>query len=222
MGNKPFEEKFTVHVISSASMEIFVENTLAKLTKFFNDEIQISGDGRVALIKIIFRTTIQQVVNEYLLAFSLKGYEDSQRISPDANVISWPYIGEKFSFMAGNFDTVAQLLFTIKRTVGLHKFLFCEIESTEKYEIRFGKNEGITFPSEEKNSVVGFANFPGKHGVHIGYKRNTATSNKLMKSDEKKAYHAEFPCDLWAEKHIIFIYTNIIEYQYVGDVKVPL
>ena len=145
MGSKRFEDEFTVHVISSASMEIFDQNTLASFRNFFNDEIQLSGDWRVALSGIIFPTKIQHVVNGDLIAYSLKGYEDSKRISSDANVISRPYSGEKFSFMTGNFETVAQLLFTIKRTVGLPNFSFREIKSTGKYEILFGKNEGITF-----------------------------------------------------------------------------
>ena len=46
--------------------------------------------------------------------------------------------------------------------------------------------------------------------------------NRLMKSDDTKAYYGEFPADLCAGKHLIFIYANIIEYQYVGDTKAPL
>ena len=69
---------------------------------------------------------------------------------------------------------------------------------------------------------MGFTGIPDEHGVHIGYKMNTATSNKLTKSDETKAYYGEFPADMCAGKHLIFIYTNIIEYQYVGDAKAPL
>ena len=164
-------------------MEIFDQNTLASFRNFFNDEIQLSGDWRVALSKIIYPTKTQHVVNGDLIAYSLKGYEESQRISSDANVISRPYSGEKFSFMTGNLDTVAQLLFTFKRTVSLPNFSFREIKSTGKYQILFGKNEGINFPSEEIPSIVGFGGIPDTHGVNIGYKMNTATSNKLMKSD---------------------------------------
>ena len=69
---------------------------------------------------------------------------------------------------------------------------------------------------------MGFTGIPDKHGVHNRYKMNTATSNKSMKSDETKAYYGEFPADLCAGKHLIFIYTNIIEYQYVEDAKAPL
>ena len=43
-----------------------------------------------------------------------------------------------------------------------------------------------------------------------------------MKSDETKLLFGEFPADLCAGKHLIFIYTNVIRYQYVGDAKAPL
>ena len=222
MSRNRFDDEFTVHVISSASMQIFGSNTLASFRNFFNDEIQLSGDWRVALSEIIFPTKIEHVVNGELIAYSLKGYEDSQKISSDASVISRPYNGEKLSFMTGNFDNINQLLATIKRTVGLPNFSFREIKSTGKYEIIFGKYEGITFPSEEIPSIVGFTGIPDGRGVHIGCKMDSVTSNRLMKSDETKAYFGEFPADLCAGKHLIFIYTNIIEYQYVGDAKALL
>ena len=93
----------------------------------------------MALTEIIFPTKNEHVVNGDLIAYSLKGYQDSQKLSSDANVISRPYNGEKLSFMAGNFDNVNQLLGTIKRRFGLPNFSFREIKSTGKYEIIFGK-----------------------------------------------------------------------------------
>ena len=115
--------------------------------------------------------------------------------------------------MTGNFDNANQFLGTIKRTVGLPSFSFREIKSTGKYEIVFCIYEEITFPSEEIPSIVGFTRIPDGRGVHIGYKMGTVTSNKLMKSDETKAYFGELPADLCAGKHLILIYTNVIEYQ---------
>ena len=162
-------------------MQIFGSNTLASFRNFFNDEIQLSGDWRVALSEIIFPTKIEHVVNGVLIAYSLTGYEDSQKLSSDANVISRPYNGEKLCLMTGNFDNVNQILGTIKRTVGLPNFSFREIKISGKYEIIFGKYEGITFPSEEIPSIVGFTGIPDGRGVQIGYKMGTATSDKLMK-----------------------------------------
>ena len=70
--------------------------------------------------------------------------------------------------MTGTYDTVAQLLATIKRTVRLSNFSFREIKSSEKYEIIYGKYEGITLPSEAIPSKIGFKGIPDGYGIHIG------------------------------------------------------
>ena len=143
MGSKRFEDEFTVHVISSASMGIFDQNTLASFRNFFNDEIQLSDGWRVAVSETIFPIKIQPVVNGDLITNSLRGYEDSQRISSDANVNSQPKGGEKFSFMTGNFDTVAQLLFIIKRTVDYQIFRFAKsrvLENTKYFLVKMRKS----------------------------------------------------------------------------------
>ena len=70
-------------------------------------------------------------------------------------------------------------------------------------------------------SIIGFKGVFDGRGTHIGYKTGT-TANKLMKKDDTKAFTGDFPADLCAGKRLIFIYTNIIEYQYVGDAKAPL
>ena len=45
------------------------------------------------------------------------------------------------------------------------------------------------------------------------------TAVKLMKSDDTKAYYVELPADPLAGKHLIFVYSNIFEYQYLDDAK---
>ena len=111
--------------------------------------------------------------------------------------------------MLGTFDTVPKLLATIKRTVGLPNFSFTEIKSSGKFEIVFGKCEGITFPSDEIPSIIGFKGVPDGRRTHIGYKMDR-TANKLMKKDDTKAFMGDFPGDLRAWKHLIFMYTNIL------------
>ena len=89
--------------------------------------------------------------------------------------------------MPGTFDTVSQLLATIKTTVGLPNFSFREVKSSGKFEIVFGKYEGITFPSDEIPSIIGFKGVPDGRGTHIGCKMDT-TANKLMKKDDTRAF----------------------------------
>ena len=72
--------------------------------------------------EIIFPTKIEHITNGVLTRYSLNGLEDHQRSSSGANVISRPYNGERLAFMPGTFDTVLQLLATIKITVGLPNF----------------------------------------------------------------------------------------------------
>ena len=202
-------------------MQIFKSKSLASFRNFFNDEIQLSGDWRVALSETIFPTKIENVVEGEFIAFSLKEYEEATKKAAEANVISRPYNGSKLGFIPGKFDNINQLLALIKRTVGLPHFSFSEIRNSGKYEVLFEKHEGITFLSKEIPSILGFKAVPDGNGIHIGYKINS-TADKLMKSDEMKAYFGELPADLLAGKHLIFVYANIIEYQYVVDAKAPL
>ena len=221
MARNQFEDEFTVHVISSASMQIFKSNTLASFRNFLNYEIHISGDWSVALSEIIFPTKFENVVEGEFIAFSLKEYEEATKKAAEANVISRPYKGSKLGFIPGTFDNVNQLLALNERTAGVPHFSFREIRNSGKYEILFGKLELITFLSKEIPSILGFEGVPDGNGILIGYKMNT-TAEKLMKSDETEAYYGELPADLLAGKHLIFVYANIIEYQYVRDAKAHL
>ena len=47
-------------------------------------------------------------------------------------------------------------------------------------------------------------------------------ANRIMKNYYTKAKYGDISADLCAGKHIIFIYTNINEYQYVGETEVLL
>ena len=47
-------DEFTIHLVSSASMNIFPDNTLAKFKNFLSQEINLEDDWRVAISEIIF------------------------------------------------------------------------------------------------------------------------------------------------------------------------
>ena len=96
-----------------------------------------------------------------------------------------------------------------------------KLKSSGKFEIVFGIYEGITFPSDEIPSIIGFKGVPDGRGTHMGYKMDTI-ANKLMQKEDTKAFMGDFSADLCAGKHLIFIYTNIIDHQYVGNAKAPL
>ena len=137
-------------------MEIFDSNPLSSFRNFFNDEIQLAGDWRVALSEIIFPTKIEHFVNGDMVVYSLKGYEDSQKRATEANVISCPYNGEKLSIMTGTYNSVVDILTTIKRNVGLPNFSFSEIKKTGKFEILMGKMKKLLFPVKKFPALLVF------------------------------------------------------------------
>ena len=85
----------------------------------------------------------------------------------------------------------------------------------------FGKNEGITLPDNEIPSILGFNSIHDGSGYHIGYKMLDTFENLTM-ADDERTFAGDYPFDLSAGKQLIFIYVNIIVYQYVGDTKAPI
>ena len=62
-------DEFTVHLISTASMYYFQDNTLASFGSFCSEEIALDGDWRVALSERIFPTKLNNVTDEELTYF---------------------------------------------------------------------------------------------------------------------------------------------------------
>ena len=56
-------DEFVVYMISTASMDIFSDNTMAAFTNRFSEPLNLSGDLRVALTEIAFPTAIKNVTD---------------------------------------------------------------------------------------------------------------------------------------------------------------
>ena len=113
--------EFTVHFVSSASTNIFPQNTLSFLKNYFNEEINLEGDWRVALSEIIFPAKINQVNKRDLKIFSsgsLKFYEKS--IPFDA--VSRPYGGKRAIIRTDFYENRDHLLRSIKTATRLPHF----------------------------------------------------------------------------------------------------
>ena len=61
---KTANDEFTVHLISTASIDYFPDNTSASFRKLCKEEIALDGDWRVALSEIIFQTKLNNVTDE--------------------------------------------------------------------------------------------------------------------------------------------------------------
>ena len=213
--------EFTIHLVSSASMDIFPENALANFKNFFNEEISLQGDWRVALSEIIFPSRINQVNNTRIIKYSSEGNKNNQRSIP-SGAVSKPYKGETVLINTGSYENLEHLIKAIKTATGLTKVSHQYIKITGVLVLFFGKNEGITFPDEEIPSILGFEGIKDGSGTHVGYKMIDSFDNLALGDGEAKAFVADYPIDLLEGKQLIFVYSNIIEYQHIGDPKAPL
>ena len=177
--------EFTVHLVSSASMIIFPQSTLSSFTNYFNEEINLEGDWRVALNEIIFPPEINQVNKSDLKIFSSEGLKFNEKSIP-FEAVSRPYGGERATIGIGSYENRDHILRSLKTASGLPHFDYQFNKINGVSILFFGKNEGITFPDNEIPSILGFEGIHDGLGYHIGYKMLDTFENLTMADDEEK------------------------------------
>ena len=221
-------DEFTVNLISSASMNIFPNNTLASFRNFFSEALILQGDWRVALTEIIFPAQIANVTTKDITVYTTRGYERTVA-SRESGVISkddfarYPYLGEHVKLTTGVYEDISEILDEIKQKGNMVNFEYEPEKKSGKLELRFGKHVGITFPDPEIPSILGFIGVKDIRtgGVHLGWKMNKVVDANL---DSKKlqSFKSDYASDLSAGSQLMFVYVDIIGYQVLGDTKAPL
>ena len=161
--------EFTVHLVSSASRNIFPQNTLSSFKNYFNEEIKLEGDWRVALSEIIFTARINPVNKSDLKIFSSEGLKFYEKSIP-FDAVSRPYEGQRAIIGFGSYENREHLLRSLKTASGLPHFYYQFNKINGVLFLFSGKNEGITFPDNENPSILGFNGIHDGPGYHIGYK----------------------------------------------------
>ena len=202
-------------------MNVFPQNILSSFKNYFNEEINLEGDWRVALSEIVFPEKINQVNESDLKIFSHEGLKFYEKSIP-LDAVSRSYEGERAIIRTGSYENRDHILRSLKTATGLPRFDYQFNEINRVLFLFFGKNEGITFPDNEVPSILGFNGTHNGSGFHIGYKMLDTFEILTMAEDEEKTFVGDCLFDLSAGKQLIFIYVNISEYHYVGDTKAPL
>ena len=107
-------------------------------------------------MRLFFPQKIEHIVNRDMVVYSSKGYEDSHKRATEANLISRTFNGEKLSIMTGIYNSVFDILTTIKRIVGKPTFLLRDIKKTGKFEILMGKMKELLFPVKKFRALLVF------------------------------------------------------------------
>ena len=120
-------------------MNIFPQNTLSSFKNYFNEEINLEGDWRVALSEIIFPAKINQVNKSDLKIFSSEGLKFYEKSIP-FDAVSRPFGGERAIIGIGSYENRDHLLGSLKTalTINLTKSMeFCSYFLVKTKELHF-------------------------------------------------------------------------------------
>ena len=210
------KDSFSITLVSSASMNIFIDNSLASFKNLLSEDIDLQGEWRVALSEITFPTHFNNVTDTKIVYYKKDKVRASLKVAKDK--ISRPYDGEKTEITKGEYGEIEKLFNEINRKVDLDNFTYSIDPITKHVSIWMHYWEGITFESPQIPSILGFKGIRDGTGYHIGYKESSHIHSTLTSQN----FISEYPVDISAGTQMMFIYLDIIHYQIVGDTKAPL
>ena len=170
---------------------------MSSFKNYFNKEINLEGDLRVALSEIIFPAKINQAEKSDLKIFSSEGLKFYEKIIP-FDAVSRPYGGERAIIGIGFYENRDHLLRFLKTATGLPHFDYQFNKMSGVLFVFFGKNERISFPDIEILSILRFNGNHDGSGYHIAYKILEIFENLSMADDEEKTFAVDYPFDLSA------------------------
>ena len=110
---------FTITLVSSASRNVFKDNTQALFKNLLSEEINLQGEWRVAVTEITFPTQINNVTDNnnvyYKKDNNIVFYKVIAILKVEKDKISRPYLGETAKLTKGEDTSIEQILDEIRR-----------------------------------------------------------------------------------------------------------
>ena len=189
-------ESCTIELVSNASAQLFPDNTLSSVTNFLPEQLNLDGQWEVAISEISY-PSIYQNVKEGKFMFSDKNVSKSFEffyLEPGL----YPSITDIFGAM--------NVLIRERHNHSENCITIKMSRRTQKVDIYLAKEgSGLALFSTDLGHIFG-SNIGNEFGVM---------------SRGKGPHKPEFAHDI-VRIHFLMIYTDLIEYNIVGDTKTPL
>ena len=189
-------QSITVELVSNASAQLFPYNTLSSFTNFLPEQLNLEGQWEVAISELSFPSMYQNVTAGKFMFFDQKLSKSSEFYYLEPGL--YPSITD----IVGAMNTLIQ-----ERHNHSENCVTVKVSRrTQKVEIYLA-NEGS-----------GLAFFSTNLGHFFG--SNVGNEFGVM-SRGKGPHKPKFAYDI-VRIHSLMIYTDLIEYNIVGDTKAPL
>ena len=189
-------ESFTIELVSNASAQLFPDNTLSSFTNFLPEQLNLDGQWEVAISEITYPSRYQNVTDGNFMFFDKKISKSSEFFYLEPGLyLSITYIIEAMNILIQERHNHSENCIKVKVS-----------RRTPKVEIYLAnEGSGLAFFSTDLGHIFG-SNVGNEFGVMLR---------------GKGPHKPEFAYDI-VRIHSLMIYTDLIEYNIVGDTKAPL
>ena len=189
-------DSFTIELVSIASGELFPDNTLSSFTNFSSEQVNLEGQWEVAISDISYPSLYQNITEGYFKFFDekLSKYTSTYSIEP-CLYNSITDIVEAMNTLIQERNNHNEVCITVKVSRRTQEIVIMLANDTS----------GLAFCSTDLGHIFG-NNVGNQFGV-------------LMK--KKCPHEPQFAYDI-VRIHSLLIYSDLVEYNTVGDTKAPL
>ena len=187
---------FTIELVSNASAQLFPDKTLSSFTNFLTEQLNLDGQWEVAISEISYPPMYQNVTEGKFMFFDKKLSKSSEIFYLEPGLYpSITDIVEAMNVLIQERHNHSENCIKIKVS-----------RRTQKVEIYLAnEGSGLAFVSTDLGHNFG-SNVGNEFGVMLR---------------GKGPHKPEFAYDI-VRIHSLMIYTDLIEYNIVGDTKAPL
>ena len=189
-------DSFTIELVSNASGELFPDNTLISFTNFLPEQVILEGRWEVAISALSYPSMYQNITEGYFMFFDEKLSKPTSTYNLEPGLYT-------------SITDIVEAMNTLIQERNNHKETCITVEvsrRTQKFVIMLANDSsGLAFCSTDLGHIFG-----NNVGNHFGV---------LMKG--KGPHEPQFAYDI-VRIHSLMIYSDLVEYNVVGDIKAPL
>ena len=192
---------FTVELVSNASFDCYPNNTLSSFTNFLPEQIDLEGEWEVAISELSYPSMYQNIT------------EGKFFFIDDKNPRKRTFSLDPYNIPAGLYTSIVDVIHAMNLAIQKR-------EEHKNSVITLNVNKitqqiSITLPSDQAKLVIYSADLSHVLGVEL-------SSEAMGVFIQGKGPHfPKYTYDI-VRIHTIMIYSDIVEYNIVGDTKAPL
>ena len=197
-------DSFTIELVSNASFNCYPNNCLSSFTNFLPEQIHLKGEWEVAISEISYPSLYQNVTEgKFTFVDGRESPEEKRKIQPmHVEPGLYPSI----------VDIVVAMNDKVRKRIGAQKYEYNGIYvSVDKIT----QKVAIHLPEDQSVFIIQSADLSHIFGCDLEQNQ----TGVIMKG--KGPNYPQYSYDI-IRIHSLMIYSDIIEYNIVGDTKTPL